>query len=521
MPRHGSCRTRHPPFRSSRAESKPWDAKHPPPALDLSGFLSHSATPIRLAALHALARALDPPSKVRRAVAACLDDPAPEVRCAAIKTVAALKLHETVPKLREIAADPAYQHDATLALAKLPDESALSVYLGALSDINPEVRSAGQSALMAIRERVADELVTQAEAGRFSGDTALAVERVLAHFSPLTDWKVIGPFPRNTPQVFNDPMSIDFSRRFMGAGERFVGWSTRRAEPANGRIMLDDFRCDAGGLDSFGYDSNGSPDLAAFAWTEVAIDRDRPALLLVGSSGTISITINGKTTFHSDNSSGRAYAPDSDLVRVELKRGKNEILVKTRQGIGTWSFSLQLSGRLQIDAASETGPAKLERLRAFGLSHGGDPKRGEALFFDAKGIGCGKCHSAGGRGNARIGPDLTGLALKYDKAEIIRSVLEPSSRIVNGYQPVVLCKTDGTVLTGLIRGETETYLDLVDPNLQPIQVQKSDIDERRLGEYSLMPAGLVELLTPSEFADLIAYLQSLGATPRHEPVRER
>ncbi len=113
----------------------------------------------------------------------------------------------------------------------------------------------------------------------------------------------------------------------------------------------------------------------------------------------------------------------------------------------------------------------------------------------------------------RIGPDLTGLALKYDKAEIIRSVLEPSNRIASGYLPVVIAKADGTVSSGLLRGETNTHLDLIGADLLPVRVPKSDIDVRRVSETSLMPAGLVDSMAKHEFADLIAYLISLTERP--------
>ncbi len=148
-------------------------------------------------------------------------------------------------------------------------------------------------------------------------------------------------------------------------------------------------------------------------------------------------------------------------------------------------------------------------MQAYALAHQGDARRGEDLFFDPNGIGCARCHAAGGRGTARIGPDLTGLALKFDRAEIIRSILEPSSRIATGYQPVVLATTGGTVLSGILRAETDAELELITSDLKPLRVPKSDIDVRRAGAVSLMPAGLADRLTPTEFTDLIAYLQSL------------
>src|SRR5262249_31576525 len=148
----------------------------------------------------------------------------------------------------------------------------------------------------------------------------------------------------------------------------------------------------------------------------------------------------------------------------------------------------------------------------YALVRDGDPARGRALFFDPKGIGCVKCHSAGGAGTANVGPDLTGLSLKYDRAEIIRSVLEPSSRIATGDQPVLVARTDGRVVTGLLRAETDDHLDLIDSDARTTRVNKSEIDERRVGDVSLMPTGLVDTLSRGEFADLIAYLRSLKAS---------
>jgi quinoprotein glucose dehydrogenase len=88
-------------------------------------------------------------------------------------------------------------------------------------------------------------------------------------------------------------------------------------------------------------------------------------------------------------------------------------------------------------------------------------------------------------------------------------VLEPSSRIVNGYRPIVIGLSDGTVATGLLRAETEDHVDLIDSGLRPLRLAKADVVERRLGDTSPMPTGLVDGLNSGEFADLIAFLESL------------
>ena len=223
--------------------------------------------------------------------------------------------------------------------------------------------------------------------------------------------------------------------------------------------------------------------------------------------------MNEQPAFTYHNFAGRAYAPDSDLARVALRKGKNRVLVVSRQGIGVWSFGVQVSDPSSHPLAARPGGPSIETLRAFALSHEGDPRKGEALFFDPRGVGCVKCHAAGGRGTANVGPDLTGLALKYDKAELVRSVLEPSDRIATGYQPVLLALTDGKVLTGLIRSENAAAIELVDAEARVVRVPIAEIDERRVGAVSIMPANLLDTLSPLEFTDLISYLEGLRSAP--------
>ncbi|MGZ3414125.1 MAG: c-type cytochrome [Isosphaeraceae bacterium] len=51
-------------------------------------------------------------------------------------------------------------------------------------------------------------------------------------------------------------------------------------------------------------------------------------------------------------------------------------------------------------------------------------------------MACGQCHAAAGRGAGTSGPDLSGLASRSDKVQLIRSLLEPSPRVAAAHQPV-------------------------------------------------------------------------------------
>jgi putative heme-binding domain-containing protein len=321
--------------------------------------------------------------------------------------------------------------------------------------------------------------------------------------------------------LFVGEPAIDFARPHVGAGGASIAWRPRDADAATGRVVIDDLKAGAGDRGGFGYDTNGSPDLAAFGYAETVSDCDRAALMLVGSSGTLIVLVNGQKAYEYTNFAGRPYEPTTDRVAVNLRKGTNRILVLSRQGIGAWSFSLQLAEPSEALFATRPGRVSLEALRSFALEHEGDPARGESIFFDPRGVGCVQCHAAGGRGSAHIGPDLTALGLKYDRAEIVRSVLEPSSRIATGYQPLLVATTDGQVVAGLLRSETATELELIDAEARTTRVLKSGIEERRVNDVSLMPTGLIDTLTPSEFADLIAYLQSLRAPAPSVPASGR
>src|SRR3974377_1401750 len=87
------------------------------------------------------------------------------------------------------------------------------------------------------------------------------------------------------------------------------------------------------------------------------------------------------------------------------------------------------------------------------LDNAGHPARGQTLFTDLRRLACSRCHRVRGQ-EGEIGPDLSDIGGKYDREQLIESVLEPSRQIVEGYRPTVLATTDGRVLTGIVRDGT-------------------------------------------------------------------
>src|SRR5262249_6903321 len=160
--------------------------------------------------------------------------------------------------------------------------------------------------------------------------------------------------------------------------------------------------------------------------------------------------------------------------------------------------------------------SRIEAMARFARQHPGDPGGGRTVYFESRDAGCARCHRARGQGGD-IGPDLSDIGGKYELDLLIESVLDPSRQIAPGYRSEVVATGDGRVFSGLIRAESDRELNVVDVQGRRLVVAKADIQNRRPCSNSLIPDGLVSGLSPSDFSDLIAYLQSLRAAGTATP----
>ena len=155
-----------------------------------------------------------------------------------------------------------------------------------------------------------------------------------------------------------------------------------------------------------------------------------------------------------------------------------------------------------------------EAFLAYAKTHTGDAIVGKKIFLDQNGAACIKCHKVSNNGGD-VGPALDGVGGKYPREFLVDSILYPSKQILDGYQQTMIKrKSNGNLEAGIVRGETETEVTLVDSAAQKIIIRKEDIVSRKLSNISLMPEGLQTALKPEEFADVIAYLESLKEAPK-------
>jgi putative heme-binding domain-containing protein len=148
----------------------------------------------------------------------------------------------------------------------------------------------------------------------------------------------------------------------------------------------------------------------------------------------------------------------------------------------------------------------------------GRPSYGEAVFEKSQ---CIKCHRFGTRGEA-IGPDLTTVSRRFQKKEVLESVLFPSHVIPDQYASRTVVTHDGLSYTGLVGRQGQQDLVVLEPTGKKTIVRRDNVEQIVPHKKSAMPEGLFNSLTLEEIADLFAYLYSEeapvalrpGSTPR-------
>ena len=141
------------------------------------------------------------------------------------------------------------------------------------------------------------------------------------------------------------------------------------------------------------------------------------------------------------------------------------------------------------------------------LALSGDPKRGGALFSQPT-FQCASCHTVHGKGG-KIGPDLTQIGGRLNKAQLLENILEPSKVIEPKYLTYVAESAAGQLTTGLVVEKNDKEIVLRPTTGDDVRLPVRDVVSLRAQKTSLMPEQLLRDATAQQAADLLAYLQSL------------
>jgi putative heme-binding domain-containing protein len=131
----------------------------------------------------------------------------------------------------------------------------------------------------------------------------------------------------------------------------------------------------------------------------------------------------------------------------------------------------------------------------------GNTERGAVAFEKSL---CIKCHRYGNRGEG-IGPDLSTVSSRFQRKEILESVIFPSQVISDQFAAKTVVTKGGQSYTGLV-GPAGDDIVVLQSNAEKVTLRKKDLDEIAPSKKSAMPEGLFNTLTLEEIADLFAYL---------------
>jgi uncharacterized repeat protein (TIGR03806 family) len=135
----------------------------------------------------------------------------------------------------------------------------------------------------------------------------------------------------------------------------------------------------------------------------------------------------------------------------------------------------------------------------------GDAERGQAVFSTNPAAQCKTCHKLGSAGES-VGPDLSKVGSKYDRATLLEHIIEPSKTIDAQYTSYLVATRDGQVLTGLLTERSETVIVLKDAQANTIRIPRNHVEQLSPQPKSLMPELLLRDLTAQQAADLLEYL---------------
>ena len=187
-------------------------------------------------------------------------------------------------------------------------------------------------------------------------------------------------------------------------------------------------------------------------------------------------------------------------------RGGDGIPVANQLAAWQAWFGHQFPDELAAELPTETTPNKWsygELLTYLESPEGqsGDPQRGAAAFRQAQ---CVQCHRYEGVGEG-IGPDLSTVSQRFQRKEILESIVYPSQVVSDQYASQIVV-ANGRTYTGMATRTGDGGVILLQSDGQQVRLAADDIEETRPNKLSAMPEGLLNALTLEQVADLFAYL---------------
>jgi putative heme-binding domain-containing protein len=131
----------------------------------------------------------------------------------------------------------------------------------------------------------------------------------------------------------------------------------------------------------------------------------------------------------------------------------------------------------------------------------GNPQSGAQLFTTAQ---CIKCHRFNGTGES-AGPDLTTLSQRFQRKEVLESIVFPS-HVVSDQYGSQLVMANGRAYTGIVTRLPDGSVTVLQSDGGKATLAADEIESIEPSKTSAMPEGLLNPLTLEQVADLFAFL---------------
>jgi putative membrane-bound dehydrogenase-like protein len=162
-----------------------------------------------------------------------------------------------------------------------------------------------------------------------------------------TSFKALGPFPNEKSEHRNHDFgpeksagAIDLAAQYDGKGGKKFGWRAIAAMPGPDGVPIVD-------LAKIGPDpKTGSDNVIYYFACTLDSPSEQPATLAIGSDDGIQVWVNGQRVH--DHRVTRPLTPGEDKVKVDLKPGKNLVLLKLDQGNGFGGMTLSAEARANL-----------------------------------------------------------------------------------------------------------------------------------------------------------------------------
>lgn len=128
---------------------------------------------------------------------------------------------------------------------------------------------------------------------------------------------------------------------------------------------------------------------------------------------------------------------------------------------------------------------------------------GEKIFMRSK---CVQCHVYGDAGRGG-GPDLSTVASRFRRRDILESIMFPSKVVSDQYVAIEVELDDFSTILGMLAGETDDTLTLIDVNGNRKDIVKSTITSRKNADKSVMPEGLLNTMGLNDLVALVQFLE--------------